>query len=136
MQGDIDRDEMDGVVIVSHVNSKAGCWEVLHVVHVKDPCEGDLFVSYFSRQQCSQTKSAQTQTFGELENLQGLADGGQLASFNGNGPNGFGMRVSHLVGGGLLLQAVDDMVESIYPLTHFGPGVSTHDLLEKVVGED
>ncbi len=50
MEGDVDSDEVNGIEVVSHVNSKAGCWEISHVVHIEDPCEGDLFVSYLIRQ--------------------------------------------------------------------------------------
>ena len=46
------------------------------------------------------------------------------------------MRVSHLVVGGLLPHGFDHVAQGLYPLMHLRPGVSAHDLLEEVVGED
>jgi hypothetical protein len=37
MESNVDRDEMDGIVIVGHVNGKAGFWKVVHAEQVKNP---------------------------------------------------------------------------------------------------
>jgi hypothetical protein len=70
MQGDIDGDEVGGVVVLGHVSSKAGLWEAVQLEQFEDPGDTELLVSYEKRRLAELGVFArQIPTFSKLEDL-------------------------------------------------------------------
>lgn len=80
-------------------------------------------------------KDTTAHTSRKLEDSQGLIDRRQLAAFQGNRPDGLGVGVCHLGDSRLLLHGLNHVPERLDALTHLGPGISAHNLLEEVVGK-